>query len=428
MLTMSDTTARGRRPFAAPIWRNQAFVQLLSGQVLAQFGVYVSGVVVPLLAIETLHAGPADLGVIGLMGKLPGLLYIVAGVWVDRMRKRPALVAANLVRGVLLLLIPVESALGVLSVALLCVTLFGATALTVWFDTAYLSYLPTLVGREHLADGNSRMESARAAAQTTGPSVGGVLVQAVTAPLAVVVDGVTMLGSALLIWRIRHPEPTPAAEPRGVRGIRDDLAAGLRFLAGNPVLRPLAAAIAVNTFAWTAETTLYVIYLVDALGLPASLVGVSLIGSGPGAVAGALLSAAVARRHGRAGAIVSGLAVFCLAATLIPLAPPDPAVGLPMLIAAGFLMSAGGQVCSVNLIVLRQGLTPDHLQGRVNGSFRFLSFGLAPLGALAGGLAGTLLGARTALFLAVGLLAVAPLVVWFSAARRIREWEREETA
>ncbi|WP_052371911.1 MFS transporter [Amycolatopsis taiwanensis] len=407
-----------RRPFSAGVWRNRNFVLLWAGQTFSQFGAYVSTVVVPLLAIETLHAGATELGVIGLMSKLPALFYVVAGVWVDRVRKRPLLVGATVIRSVLLLLIPVEVAFGFLTVGLLSATLFVSAVLTVWFDTAYMSYLPALVGREHLVEGNSRMESARATAQVTGPSIGGLLVQAVTAPVAVLLDGLSLLGSAVTLSRIKHAEPKPAPDQRGFRGIKDNLIEGFRFLAGHAVLRPLALAIAVNNFAWAAELTLYVIYLVDVLHLPASLVGVTLIGSGPGALAGSLAAAAVARKLGLAGAIVSGLTLFCLATLLIPLAPPALGAAIPMLVVAGFLMSAGGQVCAINVLSLRQGVTPDRLQGRVNGSFRFLSLGLAPLGALAGGLLGTWLGTRTALFVSVGAMAIGPLVVQCSAAAR----------
>jgi predicted MFS family arabinose efflux permease len=195
------------------------------------------------------------------------------------------------------------------------------------------------------------------------------------------------------------------------------------------VLRPLAAAIAINNFAWAAELTLYVIYLVDTLHLPASLVGVTLIGSGPGALIGSLMAAAVTRRFGLAGAITGGLTLFFLATLLIPLAPPAVGAALPMLIAAGFLMSVGGQVCAINVLSLRQGVTPDRLHGRVNGSFRFLSLGLAPLGALAGGLLGAWLGTRTALYVSVAAMALGPLVVQCSAARKVRtlSTDAEET-
>ena len=417
---MTTQAKTRRRPFSADVWRNRNFVLLWTGQTFSQFGAYVSTVVVPLLAIETLHAGATELGVIGLMSKLPALLYIVAGVWVDRVRKRPLLVGATAVRAVLLVLIPVEVLFGVLSIGLLSATLFVSAVLPVWFDTAYMSYLPGLVGREHLVEGNSRMESARATAQVTGPSIGGLLVQAVTAPVAVLLDGLSLLGSAFTLSRIKHEEAKPQPRAKGLRGIRDDLAEGLRFLAGHPILRPLAAAIAINNFAWAAELTLYVIYLVDTLHLSASLVGLTLIGSGPGALVGSLLAAATTRRLGLAGAVTGGLTLFFLATLLIPLAPPTVGVAIPMLIVAGFLMSVGGQVCAINVLSLRQGVTPDHLHGRVNGSFRFLSLGLAPLGALAGGLLGSWLGTRTALYLAVAAMALGPLVVQCSAARRMR--------
>jgi predicted MFS family arabinose efflux permease len=416
-----------RRPFSAPVWHNRNFVLLWSGQAFSQFGAYASSVVVPLLAIETLHAGSSELGVLGLMRQLPLALYIVAGVWVDRVRKRRTMIGATLIRSALLLLIPLEAALGILSVALLGVTLFSSAVLAVWFDTAYRSYLPSLVDREHLVEGNSRIESARATAQLTGPGIGGLLVQAVTAPVAVILDGLSLLGSALMVARIRHQEPKPESGPRGVRGVWTDLLEGLRFLGRDPVLRPLVVAIAICNFAWAAEGTLYVIYLVTVLGLPAALVGVTLVGAGVGAVVGALAAPRVARRIGLSGAIMAGLTVFAIGTLLIPLSPPVVGLATPMLVLAGFVMSVGGQVCSVNMLSLRQGITPEHLQGRVNGSFWFLSYGLAPVGALAGGLAGTLVGARIALFVTVAMMAVGPLVVRWSAAGRLRELPAGQT-
>jgi predicted MFS family arabinose efflux permease len=430
-MTMADrTSVRRWRPFSASIWRNRDFVRLWSGQAFSQFGANVSTVVVPLLAIGTLQANSTALGAIGLLSKLPALLYVVAGVWVDRVRKWPTLVSTMLVRSVLLLLIPVEVAVGVESIGLLGATLFVSGVLVVWFDTAYLSYLPGLVGRDHLMEGNSRMESARASAQFTGPGIGGLLVQAVTARIAVVVDGLSLLCSAIALSSIRHREPpvVRGAGPRGLRGVRDELVEGMRFLFGHTLLRPLALAIAVNNMAWAAETTLYVIFLVDALHLPAALVGVTLIGTGPGAVVGSLAAGHVAARIGLAGAICSGLGLFCVAALLIPLAPATTAVAVPMLIVASFLMSSGGQVCAINVLSMRQATTPDRLQGRVNGSFRFLSLGLAPVGALLGGLLGTAIGPRAAVFVTVGAMAIAPLLVWFSPVRHNPASEPTEEA
>lgn len=420
--TGPNATATRWRPFSAPVWQNRDFVKLWTGQTFSQFGAYVSTVVVPLLAIETLDAGAEELGLLGLLAKLPALLYIVAGVWIDRVHKRSTLVITNLVRAVLLLLIPVEVALGVLSIWLLGATLMISAVLTVWFDTAYMSYLPGLVGRAHLVEANSRMESARATAQLTGPTVGGLLVQAVTAPVAVILDGLSLLASVFTIGRIDYREPAPEPAPSGagrLRGIRGELAEGLRFLARHVVLGPLMLAVSINSIAWAAETTLYVIYVVSTLDLPASVVGLTLIGTGPGALVGALAAGPVARRIGVGGAIVSGLAGFCVSTLLIPLTPASLGAALPMLIASSFLMSSAGQVCSVNVLSLTQGETPDRLQGRVNGAFRFLTVGLMPLGALAGGLLGGAVGPRAALFASVAAMAIAPVLLWFSPVRRL---------
>jgi len=430
---MARTTGRSAtatwRPFSAPVWHNRDFVKLWTGQTFSQFGAYVSTVVVPLLAIETLDAGPDDLGLIGLLSKLPALLYIVAGVWIDRVRKGPTMIVTNLLRAVLLLLIPVEVAFGLLSIWLLGVTLMISAVLTVWFDTAYMSYLPGLVGREHLVEANSRMESARATAQFTGPTVGGLLVQAFTAPVAIILDGLSLLGSVFLLGRIRHrePVPEPVTEPVAeqasgqgrVRRVRGELAEGTRFLARHTVLGPLMLAVSINSIAWAAETTLYVIYVVSTLDLPASLVGLTLIGTGPGALVGALAAGPVARRIGVGGAIVSGLAGFCVSTLLIPLTPASIGPALPLLIGSSFLMASSGQVCSINVLSLTQGETPDRLQGRVNGAFRFLTVGLMPLGALAGGLLGSAIGPRAALFASVAAMAIAPVLLWLSPVRRL---------
>jgi predicted MFS family arabinose efflux permease len=300
-------TAPSRKPFSAAIWRDRDFVKLWTGQTFSQFGAYVSTIVVPLLAIGALDAGADELGLLGLLSKLPALLYLVAGVWVDRMRKRPTMIVTNLVRAVLLLMIPVEAALGVLSIGLLGATLFVSAVLTVWFDTAYMSFLPGLVGRAHLVEANSRMESARATAQLTGPTIGGLLVQAVTAPIAVLLDGLSLLASVFTLGRIRYREPEPASAQDGLRRGWADLVEGLRFLARHATLRPLMAAISLSNIAWAAETTLYVIYLVNVLHVPASLVGLTLIGTGPGALVGALSAGPVARRIGVGGAICAGL-------------------------------------------------------------------------------------------------------------------------
>ena len=320
-------------------------------------------------------------------------------------------------------MIPVWAAFGVLSIGLLGATLLISAVLTVWFDTAYMSYLPGLVGREHLIEANSRMESARATAQLTGPTIGGLLVQAVTAPIAVILDGLSLLASVFTLGGIRHREPEPEPRPADGRVRRGwaDLVEGLRFLARHSVLRPLMAAIAISNIAWAAETTLYVIYLVNVLHIAPSLVGLTLIGTGPGALVGALAAGRVARRIGVGGAICVGLGGFCLATLLIPLTVPVLGAALPMLIAAAFLMSASGAVSAVNVESLFQRSTPDQLQGRVMGSFRFLTVGLWPLGALVGGLLGSAIGPRAALYAAVGALAIAPVLVWFSPVRRVGE-------
>ena len=411
-----------RRPFSAGVWSNRAFVRLWTGQSVSAFGSYISVVAVPLLAIGSLHARAADMGVLGAASRLPFLLYVFAGVFVDRTRRRQVMIGADLIRAALLLLIPVAVLTGVLSLWLLAAAWFAVQALEVWFETASMSYLPSLVERGQLLDANTGLEGSLAAAQTAGPGLGGLLVQAVSAPVALVADAVSFLASAFMVWRIGggEPAPAPAAGP-GVRGVLTDVAEGFQFIGSQRALLPLAIAIAVMNVVWAAEVALYVLFLVRDLGLPASLLGLTLAGAGPGALVGTALAGPVQRRVGLSAAIVGGLTTFAVSALLIPAAPAVPAVAVPMLTASGFLMALDGQVCAVNVITARQVLTPDRLQGRVNASFHFLILGLSPAGSVAGGLLGQAIGVRPALLVAVAGMFVAPLLVLASPVRGVRE-------
>lgn len=405
-----------------PLLRHRDFNLLWAGQSISEIGSAVSTVAIPLIAISVLHVSSGGMGVLSAMSRLPFLLYLFAGVFADRTRRRPILIGTDLARAATLALLCVAALAGMLSLWLLCVAVALNMALSVWFDIGYMTYLPTVVKRSELLTGNVRLETTRATATVAGPSLGGVLIQAVTAPVAIVVDAVSYVVSAIFAWRIRTPEPPVggADKPRrGLRGIGSDLAEGLRFVARHRVLRPLATAIAVMNLAWAAEMALYMLFLARGLHLSAGLIGVTLAGQGPGTLVGSLLAGRVGRRFGLSGAVIGGLTLFGLSALAIPAAPAAPALAVPMLIAVGFLMSLGGQVCSVNVLTTRQLLAPDELLGRVNASFRFLGLGISPLGALAGGYLGQVIGLRPALYVAIGVMFVAPLLALLSPVRKI---------
>ncbi len=392
-------------------------------------GSQVTSVAVPLLAVVTLHASIAQMGLLGTVIRLPFLLYLVAGVWVDRSRRRRVLISTDLGRGALLLSIPIAAITHFLTMPLLLIVVFTVMVLGVWFDIAYLSYVPSLVEQRELTSANTVMETSNSAAQIIGNSVGGLLVQLLTAPVAILVDSLSYLVSGAAVWRIRRPEPPrPAKEGSGLRSVVSSTATGLRFVLHDRILAPLALAIGIYNLCWSAELALYVFYLANVLHLGAGLIGLTLAAGGPGAVTGAALAGKSQRALGVGTTIIAALTLFALAAWLIPLAPADRAVGVPMLIVAAFLMGAGLQLCNINVITTRQTIAPPELIGRVTASFRFMAFGTAPFGSLLGGLLGSTLGARGGLAAAVAGLLLAPAVVLASPVRRLRRLPVPESA
>jgi MFS family permease len=404
------------------VWREPDFLKLWIGQTASQLGSQVTRVASPRVAVVYLHASAGQMGVLGALGRLPFLLYLVVGVWIDRMRRRPVVIGSDLARGVLLLGVPLAAFAGVLSFWLLAALTFLVMLLSVWFDIGYMSYVPGLVEKKNLMQANTIMESSRSSAQFAGPGVGGVLVQVLTAPAAILIDCASYFVSAFAVWRIRKPEPAPEPSAgHGIRGVASSIGEGMRFLVKHPTLRPMAIAIGINNLAWAAELALYVLFLARTIGLSAPLIGLTLAASGPGALVGSMLAGKVQKKIGLAGAIVGGLLLFAAAALLIPFAPHQPAVAVPVLMVAAFCMSLGGQVCAVNVLTTRQIITPDRLQGRVNASFRFLALGVSPLGSLLGGLLGTVAGTQPALFISIAAMFLGPIVMLVSPVRRVRQ-------
>ncbi|HET9899398.1 MAG TPA: MFS transporter [Streptosporangiaceae bacterium] len=403
------------------VWRNQNFRLLWAGQTVSMLGSQVTGVAVPLLAVVTLNASIAQMGFLGTVIRIPFLLYLVAGVWVDRTRRRRMLIGTDLARGILLLSIPVAALIHVLTLPFLLVVAFMVMLLGVWFDTAYLSYIPVLVERHELTTANSVMETSSSAASIAGTSLGGFLVQLLTAPIAILADSVSYFFSGIAVWRIRKPEPPlPARQGSGLTDVLSSMAVGIRFVLGNRILAPLALAIGLFCLAGAAESALYVFYLVKILHFGAGLIGLTLAVTGPGAVAGAALAGKAQRTFGIGATIIGGLSLFAAATWLIPLAPDDRPVALAMLMVSAFGMGVGLQLCNTNVITVRQLIAPPELIGRVTAGFRFMAFGTGPFGSVLGGVLGTTLGVRGGLVAAVAGLLLAPAVVLASPVRRLR--------
>jgi len=397
------------------------FLKLWVGETISLLGSQVTLLALPLTAILTLHANAAQMGYLTAAETAPSLLVgLVAGAWIDRLRRRPIMIGVNLGRFALLLSIPLLAVSGRLSMHVLYPIAFLVGTLMVWFNVAYQAFFPSLVGREHLIEGNTRLEVSASGAQIAGPGLAGLLVGLVTAPLAIAADAASFLASALCLVAIRTPEPSPIArEPAG--SVWRDVVEGLRAVLGNPVLRAIAGGTGTLNFFGAAADALVVLYLSRQLGLGPVLLGVIFAAGNVGFLAGALLSGWLPGRIGLGPTIVWSLPIGGFGALLVPLAggPLLPVVGL--LVLGRVLVGFGGAIYNVHQVSLRQRITPDRLQGRMNASMWVLVWGTLPLGGLLGGALGGTLGLRATLaLLAVGQM-LAVLWVWRSPVRRLRE-------
>ena len=393
-----------------PLRRRPDFLKLWAGQSVSLLGSQVTALALPLTAIYILHASALQVGLLGTAQWLPFLLIALpVGAWSDRHRRRPALIVADAGRGVLLCAVVSLGAAGILTMPLLIAAAFGLGLLAVVFEVCYTSYLPSLVPGRLLISANSRLQASAAAAQAGGPGVGGALVQLLTAPVALVVDAASFaISAAGLAWiRTREPEPARAGEPGGALA---RMRAGLAFVMGDRLLRALVGTSAIYNLFDQWIFTLFTLFVIRQLGLPAAALGLILSAGGAGAVAGALLVGPVTARLGVGQAMVWSVAAECGVMLAIPFAPPRPGVAFPLLAAVYMVNGAGTALSTVVALSVRQAVTPERLLGRVNGTYRFISYSVISLGALLGGTAGHLLGLRAGLAAgATGLLAT---VAW----------------
>lgn len=397
------------------------FVKLWAAQTVSLFGSQVTGLALPLTAAVTLHASAAQMGVLGAAEYLPFLLIgLVAGVWVDRLRRRPLMVVADLGRAVILGCVPIAALAHVLRIEYLYAVAFLAGVLTVFFDVAYTSFLPALIERTQLVEGNSKLEGSAATAQLTGPGIAGVLVQLVTGPLAIAVDAVSFLLSAVLVGAIRITEPAPGSRTQG-QHLWGELTAGLRLLLGHPLTRPVAVGAAMGALFSNVAGAVFVLYATRALHLGPALLGLVFLAGGAGAILGAVLCARLARRWQVGRSIVGGLVLAYVPRLLVPFVGGPQAVVVATLMGVQFVSGLAFIVWDINQLTLRQAVTPDRALGRLNASFRFLVWGAIPIGSLVGGWLGTTLGLQAALLIGSGGALLAPVWIGFSPVRALRE-------
>jgi MFS family permease len=398
---------------------NRDFLVFWAGQAASLFGSQVSVLALALTAVLVLRAGPAEMGALAAAGYLPFLfLTLPAGAWIDRRLRRPVMVAADIGRGLLIGLVPLAAVLGFLRIELLYVVAFGTGCCQVLFDLGYLAHVPTLVPRERLTEANSRLQATASAAEVGGPGIAGLVVQAVGAPFALAIDAVSYLVSAATLRLIRAPEPEASAQ-YGNRDLRREIADGVRFLRGQPILRACAMeAGQFNLFAQVIATVL-LLHATRDLGLTPAVIGLVFAVGSVGSLVGSALAPAIAARLGLGRTIIGSMVVACSASLLLPLAA---GTSLPVAILSGafVVQGLGVAISNVHVVSLRQAVTPDAMLGRLNASYRTLVYGAIPIGALLGGLLGELIGLRETLAVgALGIL-VAPLWVVRSPLRGLR--------
>jgi MFS family permease len=389
---------------ASGLLADRAFVRLWAAQSVSLAGSEITTIALPLTAAVMLGAGPAHMGLLAAAARAPFLLFgLLAGVWVDRLACRSVLVAADIGRGALLAWIPLAAVLGTLRIEHLYVIAFLTGVLTVFFDVAYQSFLPALVARERLAEGNARLEAGRSVAALVGPLLATGLLQLAAAPIAIAADALSFIFSGLCVRSIsigREP-----VEPATRGSMLAEVAEGVRVVLRHPLLRPIAACSATMNLFFQMLMAVYVLYLTQQLNLPPALIGVVLGAGSLAALVGALVAARAAHCLGIGHALMAATALSGVGGLLLALAQDRTALTLPMLIGCQMLLVLGAPIYNINQLSLRQAITPPALRGRVNATNRCLVWGTMPLGSLLGGYLGEAIGLQaTIVIAAVGML------------------------
>ena len=432
------------------LWHNRGFLRLWTSETISQFGSQFTGLALPLTAVIILGATVLQLSILNFVGSVSWLLFgLGVGVWVDRHRKRRIMVTSNIFRGSLLALIPIAAVLGLianLGILFLYVIGFFVGFLQVFYDITYQAFLPSLVRRDQLVEGNSRLQASASTAQVAGPTLAGIVIGIVTAPIAIAIDACSFFASAFSLSRIRTEEDLALEKMLRVHGPLErsfwiDLREGLGVVFRDARLRMIAGTTGTSNFFSTAFQTILPLYFLlrapDGLGVSTSLIAITIgiifsVGS-IGALVGVVLATRTAEKIGVGRAIIASALIFGLGG--VPYYLSGSLVTNPLFSVAGlninwniiaimagqFVISIGVVVYNINQVSLRQAIVPIRLQGRMNATMRFLVWGTIPLGALAGGLLGTFLGLRTAVGIMILGVSLSFVWVFLSPVRSLKE-------
>ena len=403
------------------LWRHSDFLRLWVGQTASAFGSQVGGLAMDFTAVIWLGATPLEISVLAACRLVPGFAVgLPAGAWVDRLHRRPILIMADGGRAVALFSVPIAAVLGWLTIEQLYMVALTTSALGIFFDTAYEAYLPTLVERDELVEGNAKLASTASLSEVGAFGVSGWLVQLFSGPGAILVDATSFIFSALSIWRIRSPEP-PLASMGERQHILREVQEGLKLITSSAILRTLAMTNVTLNFSSRMVGVTYLLYLNRQLGFEPGVLGMIFAVGGITGLAGIVVAGKSAWFGGLGPALILASFISGVGILFMPLAASVSVIGVAFLLLNQVITDPAWAFYDVNMVSLRQSITPDRLLGRMNASMRFLDFGAMLAGSFAGGLLGQSIGLRETLFMAAGMMFVASLLLLVSPIARLRE-------
>jgi MFS family permease len=399
------------------LWRHADFLKLWTGQTISELGSRITRDGVPMAAVLVLGAAPAQMGFLTAVSAASTLVFgLIAGVLVDRVRRRPIMISADIARAALLATIPLAAIAHRLTMAQLYAVAALTGFCTVFFDVAYQSYMPSLVGKENLLEGNSKLATSSAIAEIAGPGLTGVLVQLITAPIAILFDAISFLFSAACVSFIRKPEPGHERT-----GDLPHPIAGLRFVFHHPVLRPIAGFMITLFFFVGMIGPLYVLYAIRDLHIDPARIGLVISVGGIGAMIGSTLAPRISRKFGIGRALLIGTLGMAAGNSLIPMAHGTLPMVLSFLVIQQLVGDTSLSVFFINELTLRQSVTPNEVLGRVNAAMQLASRGVYPIGALFCGVITGAVGVRATLAIGISGIAVSSLWLLSPAVRRLRK-------
>lgn len=378
------------------LWRQRDFLNVWAAETISVFGSQFYMIAMPLAAVIVLDATAFEMGLLFAIEMLPFLLFgLLAGVLADRKRRRSIMIVSDFARAAILAAIPITWYLDMLSWTVMFGVAFLAGMFTAFFDIAYQAYLPVLVKRSLLLDANSKLETSRASSQVAGPSIAGIVVDAIGAPFAIAANSVSFLGSAAFLLRVKKKEIVEEVETK--KSVISEIREGLHIVFSNKMLRGIAGCTATANLFGSMSFAIVVLFMEDSLALSPTSIGLVFAAGSIGAIVGAVTSSRITSSIGLGKTIIVSNILSGLPLVLMIFAYPGNAliILMPLMFANGILMV----LYNVNQISLRQSITPERLQGKMNATMRFLVWGVFPIGGIMGGLLGDVLGLRTILLI-----------------------------